>query len=415
MEEAGSGGRNGGYERRRLAELVDRLTNGYVGPTRDIYVAHGLPYLLARHVRNGRLQFDQRAFVSSAFNDGNKRSILKTGDVLLVQSGHIGHSAVVGNEHEGHNCHAMIVLTPKPELLCGAFLSHFFSSPEMDKSFGTIRSGSTVPHLTCGAVRELLIPVPSIREQRHIVATLDEALEGIAIARANVEKNLQNARELCCRQLESMFVRGGGGRSWPDRRLEQVAGIINGFAFKGTDFQGEPGVRSIKIANVGVREFVEDDGNYLPSAYAQSYSSQAVSKGSIVLALTRTIIAGGLKVAVVPGAFDGALLNQRVAAIQAHATQLDPSFLFAYLSTRSVVEYVKSRVNTLMQPNLSIADLRQLPVPLPPMPEQRELVKEQNRFNEASRRLESVYCRKLAALDELKRSVLHQAFTGRLS
>lgn len=411
MEGAG----NGGYERRRLADLVARLTNGYVGPTRDIYVAHGMPYLLARHVRDGRLQFDQRTFVCSAFNDRNKKSILKTGDVLLVQSGHIGHSAVVGDEHDGHNCHAMIVLTPKPELLCGDFLSHFFSSPEMDKSFGMIRSGSTVPHLTCGAVRELLIPVPSIREQRRIVAILDEALEGIATAKANVEKNLQNARELSCRQLESMFVCGDGSRNWPYRRLEQVAALINGFAFKGTDFQSEPGVRSIKIANVGVREFVEDDGNYLPSSHAQAYSSLGVSKGSIVLALTRTIIAGGLKVAVVPGAFDGALLNQRVAAIQAHAAELDPSFLFAYLSTRSVADYVQSRVNTLMQPNLSIVDLRQLPVPLPPLPEQRERVAALNRFEQDWRRLDSFYRRKLAALDELKCSLLHQAFSGGLS
>ena len=412
MEEAGSGVCFGTFEGRRLADLVDRLTNGYVGPTRDIYVSHGLPYLLARHVRNGRLQFDQQTFVSAEFNDRNNKSKLKTGDVLLVQSGHIGHSAVVGDEHDGHNCHAMIVLTPKPELLCGDYLSHFFSSPEMDKSFRSIRSGSTVPHLTCGAVRELLIPVPSIREQRRIVAILDEAFEGIATARANVEKNLQNVRELSCRQLESIFVRQGG--QWPYRRLEQVATIINGFAFKGTDFQLEPGVRSIKIANVGVREFIEDDGNYLPSSHAQTYSGLTVRQGSIVLALTRTIITGGLKVAVVPSAFDGALLNQRVAAIQAHVTEMEPSFLYAYLSTRSVVDYVMSRMNTLMQPNLSIADLRRLPVPLPPLPEQRERVAELSRLDQATRTLESVYRRKVAALDELKRSLLHQAFTGAL-
>ena len=391
---------------------MDRLTNGFVGPTRDIYVERGVPYLLARHVRDGRLNFDGQTFVGAKFNNENKKSKLKSGDVLLVQSGHIGHSAVVGIDHDGHNCHAMIVLSPKPELLKGEYLSYFFRSPGMRRAFNAIRSGSTVPHLTCAAVRELQIQVPSISQQQRTVAALDEAFEAVDEAKANAEKNLQNAREFYECQLESLFA--GVASKWPERRLEQVANIINGYAFKSTDFQNAAGVRSIKITNVGVREFVDSPGNNLPAEFAQRHSGAAVTNGSIVLALTRTIIAGGLKVAVVPRAFDGALLNQRVAGVQAHAAELETSFLFAFLSTRRVMDYVKSRVNTLMQPNLSIADLRQLPVPLPALPEQRELVAKLNRFDQNSRMFKSVYHRKLAALDELKKSLLHQAFSGAL-
>ena len=400
------------FSRRRLADVVDRLTNGFVGPTRDIYVEEGLPYLLARHVRDGRLKFDRQTFVSAVFNDRNKKSILKTGDVLLVQSGHIGHSAVVGVDHEGHNCHALIVISPKQGLLCGEFLSYFFGSPEMRQLFGAIRSGSTVPHLTCAAVREILVPLPAITEQRRIVAILDEAFEGIASARANAKKNLQNARELYECQLESLFA--SGDLKWPAQPLEKLATILNGYAFKSTDFQSDPGIRSIKITNVGVREFVDDAGNYLPAAFAQRHSGVTVTKGSIVLALTRTIIAGGLKVAVVPHDFDGALLNQRVAAIQPHAAELEAPFLFAYLSSRRVMNYVKSRVNTLMQPNLSIGDLRRLPIPVPVLSEQRKLVETLAGLEEQTGRLEAVYIQKIDALDDLKRSLLHQAFTGQL-
>ena len=385
---------------------MDRLTNGYVGPTRDIYVEHGLPYLLARHVRNGRLTFDRQTFISAEFNDRNKKSTLKAGDVLLVQSGHIGHSAVVGVEHEGHNCHAMIVLSPTPDLLCGEYLSYFFNTPDMRQKFATLRSGSTVPHLTCAAVRELRVPLPAVEEQRRIVAILDKAFEDIATAKSNAEKNLHNARELYESRVESLFAAGGG--SWAVRPLAEVASIINGYAFQGTDFQRTPGVRSIKITNVGVGEFVDDASNYLPTAFSAMHAGVAVT----VLALTRTIISGGLKVALVPSDFDGALLNQRVAAIQPHTDQLETAFLFAYLSTRRVVDYVKSRVNTLMQPNLSITDLRLLPVPLPALSEQQPLLKALQRFSEDFQKLDSIYTRKLAALDELKRSLLHQAFTG---
>lgn len=161
--------RGEGWVDRRLGDVVARLTNGYVGPTRSIYHDSGVPYLLARHVRDNRLAFDGRTFITNEFNQKNNKSILSTGDVLLVQSGHIGHSAVVTAEHEGHNCHAMIVITPLDGAFSGQFLSLFFNSSGMKKKFQEIRSGSTVPHLTCGEVRELMIPLPDLTTQQRVV------------------------------------------------------------------------------------------------------------------------------------------------------------------------------------------------------------------------------------------------------
>ena len=154
---------------RRLGDVVTRLTNGYVGPTRNIYQESGVPYLLARHVKSNRLLFDGKTFISDEFNRKNKKSMLKAGDVLLVQSGHIGHSAVVTPEHEGHNCHAMIVITPVRESATGPFLSMYFNSSEMRQRFDEIRSGSTVPHLTCREVKELMIALPDISTQHLLV------------------------------------------------------------------------------------------------------------------------------------------------------------------------------------------------------------------------------------------------------
>jgi type I restriction enzyme, S subunit len=159
---------------RRLADVVTRLTNGYVGPTRNIYIENGVPYLLARHVKNNQLAFDGKTFISDEFNSKNRKSKLKVGDVLLVQSGHIGHSAVVPPEHQGHNCHAMIVITPVEETLDGHYLSLYFNSAESRSKFKEIRSGSTVPHLTCREVRELLIPLPDLTTQQRIVGNAKE-------------------------------------------------------------------------------------------------------------------------------------------------------------------------------------------------------------------------------------------------
>lgn len=159
---------------KRLGDATDRLTNGYVGPTRDIYMESGVPYLLAKHVKKNRLQFDGQTHVSEEFNRRNGKSTLKTGDVLLVQSGHIGHSAVVPAEHAGHNCHAMIVMSPREDQLDGAFLSWYFGSPQMQEVFQSMRTGSTIKHLNCRDVREMRVPLPSLARQRKIAVSAEE-------------------------------------------------------------------------------------------------------------------------------------------------------------------------------------------------------------------------------------------------
>jgi type I restriction enzyme S subunit len=154
---------------RAVSEVTNRITNGYVGPIKDVYVEEGIPYLLARHIRDNKLEFDGRTFINAEFNAKNSKSILKVDDVLLVQSGHIGHSAVVGKSHEGHNCHALIVLTPAEQVLAGSYLSLFFTYCLAAGNFADLRSGSTVPHLTCKEIRKMQIPLPPINQQKEFV------------------------------------------------------------------------------------------------------------------------------------------------------------------------------------------------------------------------------------------------------
>jgi type I restriction enzyme, S subunit len=162
-----------GWEVAPIGDCVSRLTNGYVGPTRDIYFNEGIPYLLARHVHGNDLVFDGKTFVSAEFNRKHRRSILSVGDVLLVQSGHIGESAVVPLEHEGHNCHAMIVITPVPECLAGPYLSFLFQAFHRIGYWDRIKTGISVPHLNCRDVRKVVIALPPLDLQRRFTDVVE--------------------------------------------------------------------------------------------------------------------------------------------------------------------------------------------------------------------------------------------------
>ena len=397
------------WEVKRLGDLCDVVGGGTPPKNKPHFYEGDIPWATVRDMKSDLIaqtefKITQEAVAASATN------VIPAGSVVIATRVGLGKVCLI-DRPTAINQDLRGVIPKNPQALSVRYLFWWLKSvAHLIEQEGT---GATVQGVKLPFVKGLPVPYPRFAEQRRIVAILDEAFEAIATAKANTEKNLQNAREFFESQLESLFA--AGVVKWPERPLERVSNIINGYAFKSTDFQNTPGIRSIKITNVGVRDFIDDSGNYLPAAFAQRHPAVTVTKGSIVLALTRTIIAGGLKVAVVPTDFHGALLNQRVAAIQPSADELDTPFLFAYLSTRRVMDYVKSRVNTLMQPNLSIADLRQLPLPLPAMSEQRELVATLSRVDEDSQRLESVYLRTLTALDELKKSLLDQAFSGGLS
>jgi type I restriction enzyme S subunit len=342
------------------------------------------------------------------------RRRIKAGDVLFATiRPTLRRIAVVPEELEGQVCSTgYFVFRTKPEVN-SRFLYYYLFSDYFMGAMEMLQTGASYPAVNDSQVRQQQISFPPLPEQKRIVAILDEAFAGIDAAVANTKKNLANARELFESYLNAVFTRKGEG--WVEKKLETVSSILNGYAFKSTDFSTKAGVKCIKITNVGVRKFICDSDVYLPDSFSAKYDAVSVKEGSIVLALTRTIIAGGLKVAVVPAEYGGALLNQRVASIISNEVQLNGAFLFAYFSTQTVVDYVKERVNTLMQPNLSITDLRSMLIPVSPRYEQDKITEQLDVLREETQHLETIYKQKLAALAELKQSLLQKAFAGELT
>ncbi|GAB6112472.1 restriction endonuclease subunit S [Desulfomicrobium salsuginis] len=394
-----------GWQIKRLGDVVTRLTNGYVGPTRNIYVESGIPYLLARHVRNNNLSFDGKTFISEEFNQKNKKSTLKVGDVLLVQSGHIGHSAVVTEEHEGHNCHAMIVITPLKDVITGPFLSFFFNSPDMQQGFEEIRSGSTVPHLTCGAVKELQVPIPPLFEQQRIVAILDEAFAGLATAKANAEKNLQNARALFESYLQSVFFQRGKG--WVEKTLEEIGKTQTGSTPKTSD-QSNYGdfISFVKPGDFNKDGTLDYNKNRLSESGAEG--SRIVPAGSVLM------VCIGATIGKCGYCEQSVTTNQQVNAL----TPSDGSsnrFIYYQMLTETFQRKVIDASGQATLPIINKSKWSALSVWLPPtVAEQKTIAAKLDALSEETQRLAHIYERKLAALDALKQSLLHQAFSGQL-
>ncbi|MDD1770924.1 MAG: restriction endonuclease subunit S [Methanomassiliicoccales archaeon] len=163
------------WEVRRIAMAVQKITNGYVGPTRDIFVNEGVRYLQSLHIKGGAIDFERRPYyVTELWSRAHDKSVLREGDVLVVQTGDIGQVCAVPPEFVGSNCHALIIIQMKPHLGSGVFLSLLLQSDYGQNALRWSQTGALHPHLECGHVREIPITLPPPSEQDEIVRELDQ-------------------------------------------------------------------------------------------------------------------------------------------------------------------------------------------------------------------------------------------------
>ena len=160
---------------------------------------------------------------------------------------------------------------------------------------------------------------------------------------------------------------------WEWVRLGDVSKVISGYAFGSEDFCAEFGIRAIKITNAGVGEFHETD-DYLPLRFSTGFESFKAAKNDLILALTRPYVSNGLKISRCPTSYEGALINQRVAAIRCSSSIIH-EFAFAYMQSVDVLSIYQNRFNgSGLQPNLKVSDVTELALPLPPLSEQSRIV-----------------------------------------
>ena len=151
-----------------ISSLSNKITNGYVGPTRDIFYESGVRYLQSLHVKKNKIDFHTPYYVSEEWSEEKHKSILCEGDVLVVQTGDIGQVAAVTKEFAGCNCHALIIVSPTVEIN-GFYLSWVLNSDYGFHSLKSIQTGALHPHLNCNYVKTVKVTVPPIEEQRAIV------------------------------------------------------------------------------------------------------------------------------------------------------------------------------------------------------------------------------------------------------
>ena len=290
------------------------------------------------------------------------------------------------------------------------FLFYFLLSKE-DEISGT--EGAVFASINKNDIERIEILVPPLTEQRRIVAILDEAFAGIATAKANAEKNLKNTGALLESYLQSVFTQTGKG--WKTTILGTEVELLVGFAFKSTHYtEADNGIKLLRGDNIVQGALRWDDVKKWSADDAPLYAKYQLKEGDVVLAMDRPWVKAGLKRATISATDLPCLLVQRTASLRCGAN-LDNRFLMALIGSMAFTRHILGVQTGSGVPHISGQQIKDFEFLKPPLAVQRDIADDLEKLRAETQRLESIYQRKLAALDELKKSLLHQAFTGQLT
>ena len=266
-------------------------------------------------------------------------------------------------------------------------------------------------------IKSIEIAIAPLPEQQRIVGLLDEAFDGVATAKANAKKNLQNARAIFESHLQTVFTQRGEG--WVEKPLSDVCDLLNGFAFKSGDAVQVSQTQLVRMGNLyGNQLSLDRSPVFYSDSFAEKYQRYLLNEGDLIMSLTGTTGKEDYGYAVrIPECGHALLMNQRIAKfdlLKLKKELVHPDFLFYYLRSRAFLDILYPTANGTRQANLSSVTIKMLPIPLCSVEKHKAIADGLDTLVEDTQRLASLYERKLAALDALKKSILHQAFTGQL-
>lgn len=173
-----------GWEVGPAAKWCDRLTVGVVNSATHAYVDEGIPFIRSQNVKPNKIVRRDVLHVTQTFNKQQSKSILHAGDVVIVRTGYPGTAAVVPHELEGSNCFSLVIASPREAELDPYFLAQYLNSPACKAAVGRMHFGSAQHNFNVGEMRRMPMPLPTIEEQRLIVAGI-----GVQEARSEHEEN----------------------------------------------------------------------------------------------------------------------------------------------------------------------------------------------------------------------------------
>jgi len=324
----------------------------------------------------------------SSNEDKSKYKLIKVGDIaynkMRMWQGALGYS-----DYQGISSPAYVILKPKmkinPRYFHYMFRTSFYTNYSKRFSYGIVDDQLSLRYTD---FKRMYSIVPPLDVQNSIVAYLDQKNNEIDKFIRNKERLIELLKEEKQSIVRSLATKGITENaelkdsnvnwigkiptSWTTKKIKYLGRFVSGFSFDSGDFIDE-GVKVIKISNIQPMQLLWDDVSFVKESYYNRYKSFRVVKDDLVFALTRPIIKGGIKVAIVDTE-EKLLINQRNAIYKPNRKLFRDWLYFVILNKDFISEFDNKIDNTGQQPNISTTDIGNIYIPYPTIDGQKEIV-----------------------------------------
>lgn len=182
------------WEVRKLKYISSGITVGIVIEPSKYYEDEGIPCLRSFNVKQNYLTDTSLVYISEESNALLEKSMIYTGDLVVVRSGQPGVTAVVDERFDRANCIDLIIIR-RPRDNYELFISYFLNSKQAQVQFSEGTGGAIQQHFNIAMAANLLIAIPPLPEQRAIAAYLDRETAAIDALVAKVETAIDRLQE----------------------------------------------------------------------------------------------------------------------------------------------------------------------------------------------------------------------------
>jgi len=389
------------WQQCKLDSIFGKIRNAFVGTATPYYVENGHFYLESNNVKNGQINRNTEVFINDEFHEKQKDKWLHTGDLVMVQSGHVGHTAVIPEELDGIAAHALIMFSDYKEKSSPYFLNYQFQTRKSKKQLGFITTGNTIKHILSSEMKKFEVKLPSYYEQTKI-GDFFELLEEIITLQ---QQFLNDHKQLKKAMLQKMFPQkgeivprvrvAGFTDNWKQDKLGAISETYSGGTPSATNksyYNGIiPFIRSGEVNSANTELFLTEEG-------LQNSSAKLVDIGDILYALYGAT-SGKVGISKIKGA-----INQAILAIKP-IEGYDSYFIMQWLKKQENI-IVKTYLQG-GQGNLSGSIVKDLKMPIPNTYE--EQIQIGNLFKQLDKTID-LHQKKLETYQELKKAMLQKMF-----
>jgi len=389
-----------GWKIKRLSEVA-KISSGNSAPQAETLFKDGI-YPFFRTADAGRIRFGDIYESADYLNEEGVKKLRRfpKGTILFPKSGastFLNHRVILGVD--GYVSSHLATIVADNSQIHQRFLLYFLSTV----SAQDLIQDHAYPSLNLPVIGGINVPVATLSEQQRIIDFLDKSFEGIAIAKANAEKNLQNASAIFGSHLQSVFTKHSKG--WVEKTLGEVCAITSALV--------DPRKKEfLDLIHVGAGNIESKTSVFVDLKTAREeglISGKFPFDESMVLySKIRPYL---MKVA--RPDFKG-LCSADMYPLTPLPNEITRDYLFHLLLSKPFTDYAIQGSARAGMPKVNRKHLFEFKVWMPPVKKQKELAANLDDFHEETQRLVSLYERKIAALEALKKSLLHQVFSGKL-